>query len=349
MKFLTHPASDMTTGLSSFLSDRSAPLLDVRSPSEFAAGHIPGAQSFPLFSDQERALVGTCYKKQGRKAAVKKGLALVGPKMADFVAEAEQITEGENLRLYCWRGGMRSGSMAWLLRQYGFTVEVLEGGYKTYRRGLLSFFEQDLPLLILTGYTGSGKTVLLQALRQHGAQVVDLEALANHQGSSFGNQKSDGQPTTEQFQNLVFEAFRRLDLGRPIWIEDESLSIGKVNLPDPLFQQMKDKPRVLLEVPREQRIRYLVQDYGSVPTEKLAAATEAIQKRLGDEKTKQALEALQRHDLSTAADAILHYYDRQYRKAIRHRAIFRKYELTGQETFDDLALRILRDMPNPYS
>ena len=164
-------------------------LLDVRTPAEFRQGHIPAAANLPLFSDAERAEVGTLYKQQGRQAAVRRGLALVGPRMeamaTDLVAWSER-SAGKPLRLHCWRGGMRSASVAWLAQQLELPVLLLEGGYKSYRRWVLELFERSWPLRLLGGRTGSGNTDLLLALQELGAAVVDLEWLAHHRGSSFG-------------------------------------------------------------------------------------------------------------------------------------------------------------------
>ncbi|MFW6347196.1 MAG: tRNA 2-selenouridine(34) synthase MnmH [Cyclonatronaceae bacterium] len=290
------------------------PLLDTRSPSEFAAGHIPGAISFPLFNDEERARVGTIYKQEGRKAATKAGLDFIGPKMRYFTEQAETL-ESPRLLMHCWRGGMRSQSLAWLLDLYGFEVQTLEGGYKAYRNALLEYFSKPLPLRVLSGPTGSMKTFILQEMRRQGAQVVDLEGLARHMGSSFGNLMCSGQPTTEQFQNDVFDAFLALDPQKPIWLEDESFNIGKVNFPEPLFHQKQQAPVLRLQLPRQRRIQVLVDQYGRLSAEELIRATEGIARRLGGANTTQAITLIQAGRLSEAADIILGYYDAAYENA----------------------------------
>lgn len=291
------------------------PLLDIRSPAEFAAGHIPSAHSFPLFSNEERAEVGTLYKQVGRKAAVKKGLEIVGPKMGAFIEQAEALCS-ERFALYCWRGGMRSESMAWLLNQYGFGCTVLDGGYKAYRGALMRYFRKPLPLRVVSGYTGSKKTAFLHMLADQGAQVIDLEGLAGHQGSSFGNKKSTGQPTTEHFQNMVFEAFRNLDRQCPIWIEDEDMRIGTVNIVEPLFRQMSQSPHYVLDVPVADRVQFLVEDYGTLHEGQLVDATRRIGRRLGGEKTAAAIAFIETGDLAAAAAIILTYYDQRYQRAL---------------------------------
>ncbi len=316
-----------------FLEGKSQiPILDVRSPKEYEAGHIPGAISMPLFSNEERAEVGTLYKQKGRQAAIKRGLDIVGPKMSAFIEQAEQLAS-EQLNLYCWRGGMRSDSMGWLMERYGFKTQILEGGYKAYRKSQRAFYEQPLPLRVITGHTGSKKTQLLHLIAEAGGQIIDLEGHANHQGSSFGNQKTTGQPTTEQFQNNLFEAFRQLDLDQPIWIEDENIVIGMVNLPDELFQQLQQSPHYFLEVPPSERVAFLVEDYGYLPVENLMEATRKISKRLGPQNTKKALEYLQAGDLAKATEILLWYYDKSYDKTIHKKEplIRERFQITFEE------------------
>ncbi len=303
-----------TLPVSEFLS-LDAPLLDVRSPSEFAHGHIPGAVSFPLFSDQERTEVGILYKQEGQKAAIKRGLELVGPKMPALIESAEAI-ESERFRLHCWRGGMRSQSMAWLLETYGFEVSVLEGGYKSYRSLMLECFDEPYAFRVVTGFTGSKKTLILKALEEIGEQVIDLEGLANHQGSSFGNALTSGQPSTEHFHNLLFEALRRLDKKKTIWIEDESNMIGHCTMPRAIFLQKEASPHVLIHLPLETRLEHLVSDYGAVTKDGLIKATEGIRKRLGHQRADQAISLIEEGELKQAAAIILSYYDRMYQRSI---------------------------------
>ncbi len=300
------------------------PIVDVRSPSEYSKGHIPGSVSIPLFNDDERAKVGTAYNHQGQKEAIKLGLDLVGPKMRGFVEAAEEL-KSKQLGLYCWRGGMRSESMGWLLSQYGFSVSVLDGGYKSYRREVRDFFTQELSLVVVTGYTGSGKTEVLHALREQGEQIVDLEGLALHQGSSFGNQMSRSQPTSEQFQNNVLWEFKKLNPQKRIWIEDESICIGQVTLPESLFELMNRSPHLLMEVEKSERVKKLVRSYGSLDSKKLIAATKEISKKLGLKETGSAIHRIESGNLDDAADVILTYYDRQYRKSIGKKSDLIRY------------------------
>ncbi len=313
-------------------------MLDVRSPKEYHLGHIPSALSFPLFSNDERAVVGTLYKQKGRHPAIKKGLEIIGPKMVDFIEQAEAL-QSDQLALYCWRGGMRSDSMAWLLERYDLETILLEGGYKAFRRHLLAFFDQPLPLRVITGYTGSQKTRLLHLLKEKGAQVVDLEGLAQHQGSSFGNKKSTGQPSTEQFQNLLFEAFRSLDLHRPIWIEDEDMRIGTVNMMDNLFRQISSSPHFFIEINKAERAEFLVKDYSDLTKDQLINATRAIRKRLGYDRADQAIAMIEEGQLKEAAQIILCYYDTRYDRSIARK----KEQIAERFSINSKELPILAD------
>jgi tRNA 2-selenouridine synthase len=286
--------------------DCTTPILDVRSPSEFAQGHLPGAVSFPLFTDAERTEVGICYKQQGREQAVELGFALAGPKFAGFIAQAKQIAPNRQLRLHCWRGGMRSEAVAWVLGLAGFEVSLLKGGYKAFRRWVLQQFEQPKPILILGGMTGTGKTDILQALRELGEPVIDLEHLASHRGSSFGGLGLSPQPTQEQFENQLALAWAALAPQQSVWLEAESRRIGCCRIPDALFGQMERARLLEINRPLSERLAYLVKIYGGFPAEDLITATERIRKRLGGERTQ-------------AAVKILDYYDRTYRYDLQRR------------------------------
>lgn len=293
------------------------PVLDVRSPIEFEQGHLPNAMNMPLLSDEERVEVGTLYKQVSPQVAFKRGLDFIGPKMSGMITFVEDLNSHE-LLVHCWRGGNRSQSVAMLLESYGFKVSILKGGYKTYRQAALRFFNQPLPLLVLTGCTGSLKTEVLHALAARGEQVVDLEGIACHQGSTFGRQGQE-QPTGEQFQNNLYEAFLPLDLNRRIWLEDESMRIGQVSLVEELYQQKNKAPMVLLDMGKELRIRNLVKNYGQVDKSYLIRATQAISKKLGRLETEMALGHIESQEPEAAASVLLEYYDRQYRKSIERK------------------------------
>ncbi len=292
-------------------------LLDVRSPGEYAQGHIPGAVSFPLFSNAERAEVGTIYKQKGPDAALELGLIFVGPKMAGFVQQARDLSPDRKIAVHCWRGGKRSQSVAWLLRTAGFDVATLAGGYKFYRRHVLDAFENSqLPLRIVGGPTGSGKTKILHALREQGGQIIDLEAIAHHKGSAFGFIGEAPQPTVEQFENNLFEAMLPLNPARTVWVENESRSIGRVYIPAAFWQKMKVAPLYNIEIPTAARLENLLRDYVLTDKTDLENAFLKIDRKLGGQNLKIALEALQNDDFSTAAQIALQYYDKTYQHCL---------------------------------
>lgn len=303
----------INTPISSFLElAMQVPVVDVRSPGEFATGHIPGAVNVPVFTDGERVQVGTLYKQQGRKDAIEKGLEFVGPKMLALAKQAEEVAIDGRLLVHCWRGGMRSNRMAWLFEQIGLQCTVLEGGYKAFRNHIMQRFAQCGNLMVLSGTTGSGKTDVLLALREMGEQVIDLEGLAHHRGSAFGGLGMPAQPSSEQFQNDIYKELSALDSRRGIWVESESLTIGRAYLPVNLWNAMHAAPAFELEVPRTERVTRLVRDYGTVERSLLAEAILKLQQNLGGNRVKIALELLESGDLAAVADMLLDYYDKRY-------------------------------------
>jgi tRNA 2-selenouridine synthase len=300
-----HPITD-------FLSAAAGPILDVRAPAEYAQGHIPGALSLPLFTDEERARIGTTYKQVNPDKAVLLGLDFFGPKMRTMVEQARKLAPGQEVRLHCWRGGMRSGAVQWLLELGGLKVNLLDKGYKDYRRWALAEMARPRQLRVLGGYTGSGKTAVLHALAAQGEPVLDLEKLAHHQGSSFGSLGQPPQPTQEQFENDLAAALAALPDDRPIWVEDESRTIGSVALPGEFFAQMQAAPLLVLDVPREARVQYLAADYGRHDAGALASAVLRLRKRLGGLVTKEALGAIAENDMPRMVELVLAYYDKSY-------------------------------------
>ena len=370
-------------------------LLDVRSPAEYHHAHIPGAISFPLFTDEERKVVGTAYKQQSREAAIKIGLDYFGPKMRGMIENIErmnkeqineegkdsvgnlqlavgsketnnqlpidffsgesttesseqtfakdsianrQLPTANSVFLYCWRGGMRSGAVSWLLNLYGFNVTVLAGGYKAFRNYVLQSFEQSYPFKILGGYTGSGKTEVLARLKQQGNAVIDLEGLASHKGSAFGNINMPPQPSQEMFENRLSTTLRKMNSdesilnGEPqttsnpkpqtqncIWLEDESQRIGLINLPGAFWKTVRKAPVYFLEIPFEERLQHIFQEYGQCGKEELSNAIERIRKRLGPMETKTALAHLTENNITECFRILLKYYDKQYSKALYNR------------------------------
>ncbi len=322
------------------ISWASAPtFIDVRSPSEFEAGHIPGAYNVPLFSDVERAIVGTLYKQVSQQAALEKGLKFVGPKLATLVKEIRE-QGGPAPLIYCWRGGMRSESVCGLMKISGIKCRRLAGGYKAYRSHIRQAFSRPLRLILLGGYTGSGKTEYLHRLAQENLQIIDLEGLANHKGSAYGHLNEEPQPTNEQFENNLFLAFQRLDLSQPIIVENESRVIGKVHLPEPFFTQMRSAPLLALEVPKESRISRLIVDYAATPKADLIEATKRIAKKLGHEKVAMVEEHIQSGHFDKACSILLNYYDIFYDRGVfkRPEELSHPLPLSGNDMEADIAL-----------
>lgn len=288
------------------------PILDVRSPGEFKRAHIPNALSLPLFTDEEREKVGICYKHQGKEKAVELGLEFVGPKLVNFVKYAKKVAfEGEIL-VHCWRGGMRSASMAWLLETAGLKVFLLEGGYKSYRNFVLKIQSEPLPLRVLGGKTGSGKTELLREMKNAGFQVIDLEDLAKHRGSAFGHFGLEEQPSSEHFENLLCHEILQLNLEDPIWVEDESRHIGKVFMDLEFYNQLRKAPVLFLDISAEFRLPHLVEVYANYPKEMIVNALDKIKKRLGGNWHQAALQALKEDNFYEVGKISLTYYDKAY-------------------------------------
>jgi len=306
-----------TIDASTFLEkSKTQVILDVRSPSEFAEGRIPGAVNLPLFDDEERAEVGTLYKKSGRDAAVLRGLKFAGAKMADLVVQTTKETNGaKQVLVHCWRGGMRSQSVGWLLATAGLEPTVLEGGYKAYRKHANDFFEKDWRLQVVSGLTGAGKTRILKMLESAGEQVLDLEGLANHRGSAFGGIGQSHQPTTEHFANLAFQKLASFDPAKTIWVEDEGHNVGSVVLPGSFYQSMRHAPGIIFETTTEGRIQNLLDDYGDLPAEELSQSVERIRKRLGPQNADAAQKAIEQGDIRKAIELVLNYYDKFYTKS----------------------------------
>ncbi len=288
------------------------PVVDARSEGEFEQSHIPGAVNIPILNNAERILVGTLYKTAGAEKATLKGFELVGPRFHLIQKEALKLFPGKKLILYCWRGGMRSQILSWLLTQVGFEIYRLEGGYKTYRSFTFSWVRKPFPILILGGRTGVGKTVLLHQLKERGEQVLDLEGLANHKGSSFGSIGQPPQPSVEQFENLLAEALREMNPLQALWVENESRKIGRIILPDIFYAQMTLSPRIEVEKSDAERIAHIAQEYGDLDQEELLAAVQRLHKRLGGDRTQQALEAIRAHQPERWIDLLLGYYDKSY-------------------------------------
>lgn len=287
-------------------------ILDVRSPSEHSHARIPGAFNLPLFDDAERAAVGLTYKKDGKEAAVELGISLAGPKLSSLLEMAKTYAQGGPVKVHCWRGGMRSSSMAWLLTTAGLQIVTLKGGYKAFRSWVLSTLAQPYRFIVLGGFTGSGKTAVLQDLKTRHEQVLDLEELASHRGSSYGQIGMASQPSAEHFENEIALNLSRFSPAAPIWIEDESRMIGKCKIPDPLYNQMRTAPLYFIQSPLNERIQRLQESYGRLDPQALIASTQRISSRLGGKRTQEILSSIESGDLAKAIALSLQYYDAAY-------------------------------------
>jgi tRNA 2-selenouridine synthase len=299
----------------------SIPFIDVRTPLEFEQGHIPGAINLPIFTNEERVIVGTTYKQKGRQPAILLGFELTGPKWANFIREAEIIAPDKKIMVHCWRGGMRSGAMAWAFDLYGFEVYTLKGGYKSFRRFGIDSFSKNYPFQILSGSTGCAKTKTLQEMKKLGEQVIDLEDLAQHQGSSFGSMGKLNQPSQEQFENLFATELAKMDLSKSIWLEDESVTIGKRVIPRPIWVQMRKAPIIRLEIPKTERVEFLNKEYGKLDKDFLKNAVQGIGKKLGPLETKLTLQAIEESRMKDFINQVLVYYDKTYLKGLHNREI----------------------------
>ncbi|MAU75885.1 MAG: tRNA 2-selenouridine(34) synthase MnmH [Crocinitomicaceae bacterium] len=323
-----------------FQVDKGSIVLDVRSPAEFLEGHIQGAISWPLFSNDERAQIGTLYKQRSREDAVDLGLDLIGPRMKEMAQYARHLFESQSssdgskvrhaLLIHCWRGGMRSESVAWLLRTAGIPSVVLEGGYKAFRTYARTQFDRRINFAVLGGLTGSAKTETLHELSKlPDESVIDLEGLARHFGSAFGNLDAHVQPTTQQFSNDLYAALRALNAWndftpkrtRPIWIENESRSIGLVDLPEPIFSQIISSHCFEMMRTDDDRVHHLVKMYGEIDSELLTSAFKRIRLKLGAENASKAISSLQDGNLDIAARIALVYYDKTYAHGLKKRDV----------------------------
>ncbi len=310
----------MIISIDDFLTLRKQlPVVDVRSQGEFQEGHIRGAINIPLLNNEERAEVGTDYKQKGQKEAIKTGFKLVGPRLLTIINEAERVAQQKELLVHCWRGGMRSNTFSQFVGMAGVKSHTLSGGYKVYRSLALESFKKPFKITLITGCTGSGKSEVLRALKNQGEQVLDLEKLASHKGSAFGGLLMPPQPTTEQFQNELFEEILMLDPDRRIWVEDESIAIGKIFLPSDFWKTMHESPLVQMDVPKEVRIQRLVNEYGPADREEFLAIMGKIIKRLGGQHYNEARERLLQGDMSSTISILLTYYDKAYLQSIEKR------------------------------
>lgn len=297
-------------------------VIDVRSEGEFLQAHIPSAISFPIFNNEERKTIGTSYKQDSRENAIKIGLNYFGPKMTRFINEIEQIQlqqKDKKIVLHCWRGGMRSNAMAWLFNFYGLDIYLLEDGYKSYRTWCLNQFKKDYPIEIISGCTGAAKTEIILELQNENYSAIDLEGIACHKGSAFGYLGMSSQPTQEQFENLLALSFFQESKNNPttIFIEDESQRIGNLQIPNDLWETIKQKKRYFFDIPFNERLQHLVEEYGVFDKEELKACIVRITKNLGGLNAKNCIQFLEEDNIKDCFSILLQHYDKAYYKGIQ--------------------------------
>jgi len=325
-------------------------IIDARTPLEFSEDHIPGAHNVPLLTNEERVEIGTLYKQQGPHVARIRGMELTAPRFPAIMHEIADLAAGRPILVYCWRGGLRSRTIATVMKLTGFPVQQLIGGYKAFRAVVSEAFDNFTPpgpLVVLHGMTGIGKTTLLDKLAARGESTVDLEALARHRGSAFGSLGlSQDELTQKHFETLVWDAFRRLPPGRPVYVEGESRRIGRMTLPGNLYDVMHESCKVWCTASLETRVARLTAEYGLREyADGLGDALLRIKKKLGGDKYAEIAGYLERWEMEPfMTELIVSYYDRMYYKVREW-----KEEMTlSLEDFDaaaeELAQAVKRDV-----
>ena len=316
-------------------------LVDVRTPLEFAEDHIPGAINVPLLSDEERVEIGILHKEVGPHAARRRGLELTAHRFPEMVRVIADAACDRPILCYCWRGGLRSRTVTAILELAGYRAVQLTGGYKSFRARVSDYFNPftpKSPLVVLHGMTGIGKTTLLQRLEERGNSIVDLEGLACHRGSAFGQLGLDQSLTQKRFETLLWDAFRKAPAGPPVIIEGESERIGRVSLPGDLYQKMGAGIRVWCYASLETRVRRLIEEYG-LPEykEEMGVALQRIRKKLGGERCDELAGNLERWEMEPFMTGLVcDYYDKVYYK---NRTWEAEFDL-GMEDFDRAAAEL---------
>ncbi len=330
------------------------PIIDVRSPSEYYKGHLPNSINIPLFDNDERSIIGTIYKKEGRKKAVIEGLKFFEKKMELLldnlfmsIDSYKDISENNNkelfFRIYCSRGGMRSQSIAWLLEKFKFNPITLKGGYKIYRRWVLDSFSKKLNIVVIGGKTGTGKTRLLSLLEKYKYQTIDLERFACHRGSTFGGLGMKEQPSNEQFENIIAEKLNSFKCSNNIFVEAESANIGKCKIPHEFFNQMKHSRRIEILRSESNRLDELIDTYSVFKKEELQESVLRIKKRLGPQRTKTALESINNEKWDLVCRSVLEYYDKCYEFEKVGKTNIRILDLTDKK-YDKSILELINNV-----
>lgn len=294
-------------------------VIDVRTPLEFAEDHLPGAINVPILNNEERAEIGTIHKQIGPQQARLRGLELTCGRFAAMVHEITAHAAGRPVLVYCWRGGLRSLSMAILLESTGIPVVQLRGGYKAFRNQVISYFENftpPAPLIVIHGMTGTGKTTFINNLDRHAWTVIDLEGLAIHRGSAFGQVGLVQGLSQKRFDTLLWDAIRNAPGDRPIVLEGESQRIGKISLPGRVYEVMASSCKIWCHASLDTRVKRLAQEYARTEyREEMEAALERIKKKLGGQRHAELKEQLAKWDVEGLGRGLIeYYYDKLYYK-----------------------------------
>jgi tRNA 2-selenouridine synthase len=294
-------------------------VIDVRTPLEFAEDHLPGAVSVPILNNEERVEIGTIHKQVGPQQARVRGLELTCGRFGAMVAEIAALAGGRPILVYCWRGGLRSLSMAILLEMSGYPVVQLKGGYKAFRGRVIEHFTDfrpAVPLIVVHGMTGVGKTTFINGLDRQQWTTIDLEGLACHRGSAFGEVGLHQSLSQKRFETLLWDAFRRAPDDRPIMLEGESPRIGRIALPGNLYEVMAASCKVWCRASLDTRVRRLAVEYARDEyREPMAAALERIRKKLGGLRYAELAGLLEAWDIEGLGRGLIeHYYDKLYYK-----------------------------------
>ena len=339
------PESVTIENFLNIFEDEKLLLLDARSEKEFDHAHIPGAVNIPLLNNDHRHLVGIEYKNKGREAAVALGFKLVGPLFYEFIEKVNGWTGKKEVMVYCWRGGMRSSILSWVLSMAGFKVILLKGGYKSFRNLILDQLKIEKKIIILGGHTGSGKTDILKTMGNKGEQIIDLEGMANHRGSAFGQLGLPPQPTNEFYENLLGCEWRKLDSKKRVWLEAESHSIGQVKIPDDIFIQLQNAPLMEVCCSREFRKERILAEYGEFSKSELAECTTKLRKRLGQLRLTEALFALEQDRMGDWLEVLIDYYDKTYSHSLKERNSSQRIsvKVNDDESIDEIAKRLINE------
>jgi tRNA 2-selenouridine synthase len=294
-------------------------VIDVRTPLEFAEDHLPGAINVPILNNEERVEVGTLYKQVGPQQARQRGLELTCARFGAMVAEIVTHAAGRPILVYCWRGGLRSLSMAILLEMSGYPVVQLRGGYKAFRGQVTAYFDDftpPAPLIVVHGMTGTGKTTFINGLDRQKWTTIDLEGLACHRESAFGEVGLDQALSQKRFETLLWDAFQCVPTDRPIVLEGESQRIGRISLPGNLYEVMAASCKVWCHASLDTRVRRLAVEYAREEyREAMAMALERIRKKLGGQRYEELTGLLASWDIEGLGRGLIqYYYDKQYYK-----------------------------------